>query len=95
VWQSGEILYFAAVWWYLAEYLDPAGGGQAGFYWVAVGLRVAAQLYLGAVVVRDILMPEYDVVRDVRTRVRPTWWPPSEPGRLTLSGAPTTSGGSG
>jgi uncharacterized membrane protein len=95
VWQSGEILYFAAVWWFLAEYLDPAGGGQAGFYWVAVGLRVAAQVYLGAVVVRDILMPEYDVVRDVRTRARPTWWPPSEPGRLTLSGAPTTSGGSG
>jgi uncharacterized membrane protein len=95
IWQSGEVLYFAAVWWYLAEYLNPAGGGQAGFYWVAVGLRVAAELYLGAVVVRDILMPEYDVVRDVRMRVRPTWWPPHEPGRLTLSGASTTSGGSG
>jgi hypothetical protein len=79
------------VWWYLAEYLDPAGGGQAGFYWVAVGLRVAAQVYLGTVVVRDILLPAYDVVPDVRARLRPTWWPPTEPGRLTLSRAPTTS----
>jgi hypothetical protein len=42
-------------------------------------------------VVRDILLPEYDVVPDARERVRPTWWPPNEPGRLTLSRTPTTS----
>ena len=26
IWQSGEVLYFAAVWWYLGGYLAPAGG---------------------------------------------------------------------
>jgi uncharacterized membrane protein len=91
IWQAGEIYYFASVWWYLGNYLAPSGGGEPGFYWLAVGIRIAAQLYLGALVVRDIWMPEYDVVRIAR----PAWgrslfWPPDEPGRLTLG-----RGGSG
>ena len=44
VWQGGELFYFAIVWWYLGGYLDPAGGGDAGFYWVAIVVRVAAEL---------------------------------------------------
>ena len=63
VWQAGEVFYFAAVWWYLGDYLDPGGGGDAGFYWLAIIVRVAAELYLVAIVVRDVLLPEYDVVR--------------------------------
>jgi len=36
-------------------------------------------------VVRDILAPEYDVVRTSRVGwARPFLWPPPEPGRLTL-----------
>ena len=46
VWQAGEVFYFAAVWWYLGGYLDPGGGGDAGFYWLAIMVRVAAELYL-------------------------------------------------
>jgi uncharacterized membrane protein len=85
IWQAGEVYYFASVWWYLGGYLNPSGGGDVGFYWLAVGVRVAAELYLTAVVVRDILLPEYDVVRDRRRhRPRHQLWPPSEPGRLTL-----------
>jgi uncharacterized membrane protein len=85
IWQAAEIYYFASVWWYLGGYLTPGDGGQPGFYWLAVGIRIAAQLYLGAVVVRDIWMPEYDVVRSGRGRpLRPSFWPPAEPGRLTL-----------
>jgi uncharacterized membrane protein len=88
IWQAGEIYYFASVWWYLGTYLDPAGGGDPGFYWLAVGVRVAAQLYLTAIVVRDVWMPEYDVVRSGRSALaRPSFWPPSEPGRLTLGRA--------
>ncbi len=68
IWQIGEIYYFASVWWYLGTYLDPSGGGDPGFYWLAVGIRIAAQLYLGVLVVRDLLMPEYDVVRIGRLR---------------------------
>ena len=63
VWQGGEIFYFAMVWFYLGGFLDPAGGGDVGFYWVAIGVRVAAELYLAALVVRDILRPDHDPVR--------------------------------
>jgi uncharacterized membrane protein len=62
VWQSGEVLYFAMVWWYLGGQLDPAGGGDAGFYWLAIGLRMLAELYLVAIVVRDVLLPWHDPV---------------------------------
>ena len=88
IWQIGEIFYFASVWWYLGTYLNPSGGGDSGFYWLAVGVRVAAQLYLGVVVVRDILRPEYDVVRTGRpTWLRQSFLPRVEPGRLTLGRA--------
>ncbi len=63
VWQGGEIFYFAMVWWYLGGFLDPAGGGDVGFYWVAIGVRVAARALPGAIVVRDVLRPEHDPVR--------------------------------
>jgi len=63
VWQAGEVLYFATVWWYLGGFLAPAGGGDAGFYWVAVVLRVLGELWLVAVVVRDIRLPRRDPAR--------------------------------
>lgn len=63
IWQAGEVLYFAAVWWYLGGFLAPAGGGDAGFYWAATLLRMAAELYLVAVVVRDLWDPRRDPVR--------------------------------
>jgi len=62
VWQSGEVLYFAGLWWYLGGFLAPSGGGDAGFYWIAIILRMLAELYLVAVVVRDIWWPEHDPV---------------------------------
>ncbi len=40
VWQAGEVVYFVLVWWYLGDFLAPAGGGDAGFYWLAILLRV-------------------------------------------------------
>jgi uncharacterized membrane protein len=63
VWQAGEVLYFAAVWWYLGGYLDAAGRPDAGFYWVAILLRMAAELYLVGIVARDVLVPRHDPVR--------------------------------
>ncbi|MGZ4496983.1 MAG: glycosyltransferase family 87 protein [Nocardioides sp.] len=63
VWQAGEVVYFASVWWYLGGYLAPAAGGDAGFYWLAVLVRMASELYLVAVVARDVLRPRHDVVR--------------------------------
>ena len=86
VWQGGELFYFCAVWWYLARYLDPGGGGDAGFYWMAIIVRVVAQLYLVAIVVRDVIRPEYDVVRTARRRGDLSWWQLGGPGQLALGG---------
>jgi uncharacterized membrane protein len=64
VWQAGEIFYFASVWWYLGGYLDPGGGGDVGFYWLAIVVRMAAELYLVVLVARDVWRPERDPVRE-------------------------------
>lgn len=61
IWQLGEVLYFAGVWWYLAGELT-ASGGDAGAYWILTVVRVLAQLWLVAVVVRDVLSPRHDPV---------------------------------
>lgn len=62
VWQAGEIFYFCSVWWYLGGYLGSPGDGDPGFYWVAIVVRVLAELYLCAVIVRDLLRPAHDPV---------------------------------
>ena len=54
VWQGTEVLYFASVWWYLGGELAPGGGDDAGFYWLAILVRVAGELYLVGLVVRDL-----------------------------------------
>ena len=65
VWQGTELVYFAAVWWHLAGFTASATeGGPDPVYTVAVVVRLLGQLYLGAVVVRDILRPDRDVVRE-------------------------------
>ena len=63
VWQATEVLYFASVWWYLGGYLEPGGGGDDGFYWLAIVVRVLGELYLVGIVVRDILLPRHDPVK--------------------------------
>jgi uncharacterized membrane protein len=75
VWQACEVLYFASVWWYLQGDLQPAEGQDVGVYWVAVIVRMLGELYLVALVVRDVLYPRYDPVR----RVTPVPPPPASP----------------
>jgi uncharacterized membrane protein len=65
IWQLGEVAYFASVWWYLGNFLAPADGGDAEFYWFAIIVRMLAELYLVAIVVRDIIWPRYDPVREL------------------------------
>lgn len=71
VWQGSEIFYFAMVWWYLGGFLEPTGGGDVGFYWLAIGVRVAGELFLVALVVRDVLRPWRDPVRLTEAGLRP------------------------
>ena len=64
VWQACEIFYFGAVWLHLGNFTASSVSGQPdSFYWLAIGIRVAGELYLAAVVVRDILWPHHDPVR--------------------------------
>jgi uncharacterized membrane protein len=65
IWQAGEVAYFASVWWYLGNFLAPADGGSAEFYWFGIIVRLLAELYLVAVVVRDVLLPRHDPVREL------------------------------
>jgi hypothetical protein len=87
IWQCGEIFYYASVWWYLGGHLEPGGGGDPGVYWLAIMVRMAAELYLVVIVVRDVLLPEYDVVREVGWRDHLAWWRLGGPGQLALGGA--------
>jgi uncharacterized membrane protein len=54
IWQACEVLYFAAVWIYLGGWLAPSSGSDAPAYQLAIVVRVAGELYLMALVARDI-----------------------------------------
>jgi uncharacterized membrane protein len=63
IWQAGELFYFAAVWWYLGGWLVESTGDGVPAYQLAILVRVAAELYLAAMIVRDLWRPEHDPVR--------------------------------
>lgn len=91
IWQVAEVGYFYAIWAYLI-YVEnsynpaaaPAPGGIGpGLYFAALLARFGAVLLLCALVVRDILRPEHDVVRDGR----PDGGPDDDPAGGVLDGA--------
>ncbi|MEU6080305.1 glycosyltransferase 87 family protein [Streptomyces sp. NPDC047108] len=65
IWQTCEVLYFAGIWMYLAY--TSSGDKHHGLplegYQFAILLHLLGTLYLSAVVIRDVLMPERDPVR--------------------------------
>jgi uncharacterized membrane protein len=64
IWQVGEVLYFAAIWYFLLGYgNDNNKALPEGWYVAAVLVHVALTLWFAAMIVRDILRPEYDPVR--------------------------------
>ncbi|MEU6016234.1 glycosyltransferase 87 family protein [Streptomyces sp. NPDC047515] len=65
IWQACEVMYFLGIWMYLAYTTsgDKHQGLPAEGYQLAIVLHLLGTLYLCAVVVRDILVPERDVVR--------------------------------
>ncbi|SNS87487.1 glycosyltransferase family 87 protein [Actinacidiphila glaucinigra] len=64
IWQAAEVMYFLGIWSYLAY---TTGGNSKGLpqdgYHLAIAAHLIGTLYLCAVVVRDILFPERDPVR--------------------------------
>jgi uncharacterized membrane protein len=64
IWTAGEVFYFGAVWLYLGGWTASASSGVPDrFYWMAILVRIAAELYLATLVVRDVLRPWNDPVR--------------------------------
>ena len=65
VWQACEAAYFVGIWMYLAYTSsgDKHQGLPAEGYQLAILAHLLGTLYLAAVVVRDVLKPERDVVR--------------------------------
>ncbi|MEP9381867.1 glycosyltransferase family 87 protein [Nocardioides cheoyonin] len=71
VWQASEVVYFCCVWWYLGGQLTAGATDDVPFYWLAVLVRVAGELYLVGIVVRDILRPWHDPVVASASAVAP------------------------
>ncbi|WP_330239587.1 glycosyltransferase family 87 protein [Streptomyces sp. NBC_00525] len=65
IWQTCEVLYFLGIWMYLAYTTsgDKHQGLPTEGYQMAIVLHLVGTLYLCALVVRDISMPERDGVR--------------------------------
>jgi uncharacterized membrane protein len=64
VWQACEILYFLAIWYNFAYTSSPAQKGlPTDWYHAAIVIHILGTLYLCVLVVRDALLPEFDVVR--------------------------------
>ncbi|MDX6299977.1 MAG: hypothetical protein QOF53_1191 [Nocardioidaceae bacterium] len=64
IWTAGEVLYFGGVWLYLGGWTASASAGTPDrFYWYAILVRVAAEIYLAVMVVRDVVDPRHDPVR--------------------------------
>jgi len=65
IWQLGEVIHFIGIWMLIAGYppgnADRALGADA--YGLTVAAHLAGTLWLMGVVVRDILRPEFDPVR--------------------------------
>ncbi len=62
-WQVAEAIYFAGVWWYLVGLTDGNKGLSEQWYAAAIMIHIVATAILAGIVVRDILLPQYDPVR--------------------------------
>ncbi|WP_174887176.1 glycosyltransferase 87 family protein [Streptomyces abyssomicinicus] len=84
IWQTCEVMYFLGIWMYLAQTSggDKAKGLPLEGYQFAIVLHLVGTLFLCAVIVRDIVRPEGDVVRRSGE---------DDPSGGVLDGAPDTS----
>ncbi|HEY6933644.1 MAG TPA: glycosyltransferase 87 family protein [Marmoricola sp.] len=64
IWQAAEVLYFGMVWLYLGGWLQASAGPASPAYDAAIVVRVLAELWLAAVVVRDMVQARHDPGRD-------------------------------
>ncbi|MEY9965492.1 putative membrane protein [Streptacidiphilus sp. MAP12-16] len=64
VWQSCEVIYFLAIWYNFAYTSSTNQKGlPTDWYHAAIAVHILGTLYLCVIVIRDVLLPEFDVVR--------------------------------
>jgi uncharacterized membrane protein len=64
IWQAGEVVYFAGIWWFLVGYgIEGTKGLTGQQYAAATFIHVAATVYFAVMVIRDIYRPESDPIR--------------------------------
>ncbi|MCW8220813.1 glycosyltransferase family 87 protein [Streptomyces griseolus] len=95
IWQACEVAYFLGIWMYLAY--TTSGDKHQGLpqegYQITVVLHLLGTLYLCAMVVRDILMPERDPVRRDGSDDPSGGVLDEAPDRVALAGPPQPSAG--
>ncbi|MFN8183848.1 MAG: glycosyltransferase 87 family protein [Candidatus Nanopelagicales bacterium] len=64
IWQAGQVVYFVAVWLYLAGLDDGAKGLSREAYAVSIVIHIGATVWFSGMVVRDVLRPRHDPVRN-------------------------------
>ena len=63
IWQAGEVVYFGAVWLYLAGLEAPNRGLPEGWYSLAIWTHIAVTVWFSALLLRDAWRPAHDPVR--------------------------------
>lgn len=63
IWQTGQVIYFASVWYFLQQYGNDNKGLPEGWYVAAVLVQIASTCWLAGMVIRDIVSPLTDPVR--------------------------------
>ena len=89
IWSVAELIYFGAIWAHLDGSLSSGSGGQ-GLYMASVLVRIAAQLWLAGMVIRDLYRPELDPVRNPQWNSRHAQFEPplDDPDGGVLDGVP-------
>lgn len=64
LWQSGELAFLALHTWWVGGQLATSQGAISGPYWLGIALHAAGTGWLVAMVVRDVMWPGHDPVRD-------------------------------
>lgn len=64
IWQGAEVVYFIAIWWYLAGLEPDTKGLLPQWYAAAILIHILGLAFFSAMVIRDALRPRHDVVRD-------------------------------
>lgn len=88
-WQAAEVGYFVAIWFYLLHVTTQGEEGIGpGTYFTALVLRAVTVAVLAALVVRDVLRPERDGIRETVGGTRHGSMGADDPAGGVLDGAP-------